>query len=717
MNVPLSSVLSTLRTQARRHAVLRALAVAAPLGIALAALTALGIALPMTLLLGVLVLVTALALGWRDARRLDARWLARRLDASFREFDDSAALIVSPPDAPTPLQALQQARLERRLAATFATRGFPDFRAPLPWPAIARSAAVSLLVVLLVLAAQRGLFERGDAASIASGPAASAGAIELADARVSVTPPAYTGLSATTESSADIKAPLGSALAWSLRFSGEPRTAALRLSDGRVLPLTKQGERWTATDTLQQSALYRIAFDDVEPAAGVRAYRLDAVPDQAPEITVRLPEKTLTLLDAAPKEWPLDIEARDDYALGDAVLTITLAQGSGEQVKVTEQTRVLDGGSARRERRYRTTIDVAALGYAQGDDLIVRLSVSDNHVPEPNVASTASYILRWPQRRATDTAGLDGPVQKVLPAYFRSQRQIIIDTEALIAARPTLAASAFEETSDTLGVDQKVLRLRYGQFLGEGFESAAERAPAEAAAATGADAPAESLKQIPGEAEAPEASRNGLGQAEDVLHEFGHAHDIDEAATLLDPETRRLLKRALDEMWQAELNLRQAKPVDALPYEYKALDYIKQVQQAERIYLQRAGLELPQADLSRRLTGERKDLSDRSIVLPTAAADGSPVPAIVAALDAGTRPDLSTLSAWLAAHPDATPDALGVLAAADQVQREPDCGRCRADLKARLWPLLPVPPTALKARRTPDAAGSAWLDAIGSVPR
>ena len=190
-----------------------------------------------------------------------------------------------------------------------------------------------------------------------------------------------------------------------------------------------------------------------------------------------------------------------------------------------------------------------------------------------------------------------------------------------------------------------------------------------------------------------------------MLHEFGHAHDIDEAATLLDPETRRLLKRALDEMWQAELNLRQAKPVDALPYEYKALDYIKQVQQAERIYLQRAGLELPQADLSRRLTGERKDLSD------------SPVPAIVAALDAGTRPDLSTLSAWLAVHPDATPDALGVLAAADHVQREPDCGRCRAELKARLWPLLPVPPTALKARRTPDAAGSAWLDAIGSVPR
>ncbi|MEZ5520658.1 MAG: hypothetical protein R3F08_04170 [Dokdonella sp.] len=66
-------------------------------------------------------------------------------------------------------------------------------------------------------------------------------------------------------------------------------------------------------------------------------------------------------------------------------------------------------------------------------------------------------------------------MQKVLPAYFRSQRQIIIDTETLIGERTSLAADTFTVEIDSIGVDQKILRLRYGQFLGEEFEVGAGR--------------------------------------------------------------------------------------------------------------------------------------------------------------------------------------------------------------------------------------------------
>src|SRR5690606_1783497 len=76
-----------------------------------------------------------------------------------------------------------------------------------------------------------------------------------------------------------------------------------------------------------------------------------------------------------------------------------------------------------------------------------------------------------------------------------------------------------------------------------------------------------------------------FGDAGAVQAEYGHVHDIAEAATLLDPATRKLLKAALDEMWQAELYLRSAQPKAALPYEYRALELIKQVQQGSRIYL------------------------------------------------------------------------------------------------------------------------------------
>src|SRR5690606_37231162 len=55
-----------------------------------------------------------------------------------------------------------------------------------------------------------------------------------------------------------------------------------------------------------------------------------------------------------------------------------------------------------------------------------------------------------------------------------------------------------------------------------------------------------------------------FGQAGDVLETWGHTHDLPEAATLLDPKTRDILRKALREMWQSELHLRQVAPQQAL---------------------------------------------------------------------------------------------------------------------------------------------------------
>src|SRR3546814_9803811 len=74
--------------------------------------------------------------------------------------------------------------------------------------------------------------------------------------------------------------------------------------------------------------------------------------------------------------------------------------------------------------------------------------------------------------------------------------------------------------------------------------------------------------------------------------QFGHSHDHAEATTLFDPATRALLKSALDAMWQSEGLLRQGQPAAALPHAYQALRFIKQVQQASRIYLDRKSTRL-----------------------------------------------------------------------------------------------------------------------------
>ena len=59
----------------------------------------------------------------------------------------------------------------------------------------------------------------------------------------------------------------------------------------------------------------------------------------------------------------------------------------------------------------------------------------------------------------------------IMPEYFRSQRQIIIDTEKLIAKRKKITDKEFKSASNEIGFDQKTLRLRYGQYLGEEFEN------------------------------------------------------------------------------------------------------------------------------------------------------------------------------------------------------------------------------------------------------
>ena len=189
-------------------------------------------------------------------------------------------------------------------------------------------------------------------------------------------------------------------------------------------------------------------------------------------------------------------------------------------------------------------------------------------------------------------------------------------------------------------------------------------------------------------------------------------HDIAEAATLLDPDTRAILKSALGEMWQAELHLRQGHPDLALPYEHRALEFIKQVQQSTRIYLARVGLELPPPDEARRLSGERKDLADRVGSLSAATDDERAIAHLWQTLADGGTPDWSAAATWLRANQARLPDALGVLAALDTAQRDPACADCRARLRDRLWPLLPTPAAATAPRALPDAAGRAYLDAL-----
>src|SRR4030095_5849389 len=57
-------------------------------------------------------------------------------------------------------------------------------------------------------------------------------------------------------------------------------------------------------------------------------------------------------------------------------------------------------------------------------------------------------------------------------------------------------------------------------------------------------------------------------------------------------------------MWNAELKLRTFKPEDALPFEYKALRLLKDLQQKSRVYVQKTAIKISPVKEEKRLTGE-----------------------------------------------------------------------------------------------------------------
>ncbi|MEP6880861.1 MAG: DUF4175 family protein, partial [Dokdonella sp.] len=465
----------------------------------------------------------------RGVRSVDSAMVVRRLDASSQSIEDSADLLLAFDAKPTVLQALQRQRIVDRLEA----KPLPDLRSAFAFRSATLLAGALLLLVALSWIFPKAAMEKPTPIKLPESAEPVASETVIRSAQLVIEPPSYTGLPARSESTLDAKVAEGARLSWRIQFAPEPGSAKLAFHDGTSIPLLRKDGEWTAEMTLAHSTLYRIALESAPALAKDPLYRLDAIVDQSPEIDVISPDKTLSLLDSGQKTWPLAFEVSDDYGVADASLLITLAQGTGEQVTVSERSVRLraDAGKDSRHRRFPRPLDLGAFGFAAGDDLIVRLIVDDNRKPTANTTRSAGYILRWPPDLASESEGVDGIVQKILPAYFRSQRQIIIDTEALLDDRSKLATAKWLARSDTIGVDQKILRLRYGQFLGEEFESGAAEHHAKSAQKDGKPAQQDALTDDHGHA-SDASTTQGFGDEGNILAEYGHTHDHAEAATL-----------------------------------------------------------------------------------------------------------------------------------------------------------------------------------------
>jgi len=687
--------------EARRRSALDDALVGAPLvGLTASAawrLAGAGAALAM-IVLGVAALTI---ISLMRGRRLDRAWIVRRLNGMRPELEDSSDLLTVDRTDLGPLQRLQYDRVQRRLA-----QAAPDLRPAWSVRRIAIAWALGALAVLALLLWPRAV----PLAPAHEGEVSAPGVPHLIGQRLRVVPPAYTGLPPQDLTSLDGQVPQGSRLEWTLRFGPQPAGAALEVVQGRPLKLKPLGQDWSAGLTLDRSLLYRVVPQGGRTTAPL--HRLNAVADAPPEVKVIRPAQGLTLVTPGQRTWSVAFEATDDYGVApEATLRLTFAEGEGEQVKFRDRNLTLHGDGAARRRQFTASLDFATLGFQQGGDLVAQLIVHDNRAPSPQTAVGPSLILRWPAKVETMGEGLDAAVKKDLPAYLSSERQIIIDAHQLLNARRSLTAETFLVRSNRLGADQQGLRLRYSQFLGGENEKAENALPI----SDDDDAPAAK----PGAPPPAPVATPGFGVEVDVLHNYGHAHDETESSAV-DPSGQSKLKLSVDQMFQAETHLRVGDPAGALPFAEKALAFLKEAQQAERVYVPHASATPPAIDESRRLTGKRDGLDGGDLALaPADPLDPVPAAAWRALGEAGLvdiDPVLTSLEAWAPTHAGADVDPLAFEAAIDAVRRNPACAACRASLRGLVWTALKPPPPHVARRPEPDAAGRRYLEALQGAP-
>jgi hypothetical protein len=448
----------------------------------------------------------------------------------------------------------------------------------------------------------------------------------LQTAKVFIRPPAYAGLRATESSDLNVAALSGSQLTWRVELKNA-EGISLRLSDGKTRDLIfqKKGTLYQYSDRLLHSGIYTLkAYRDDSLVYQSDFYRLEAQPDLPPKITPASKELYRYHLLNDPKKIAVSAKISDDFRVNNAFIVATLARGSGENVKFREVRLPLNPASFK-EANLTKVLDLKALDFTPGDELYYYWAAVDNQQPEANFTKSDTYFIVYRDTTQLEESELATMAVNRMPEYFRSQRQIIIDTEKLIAKRKKLTAKEFNSTSNEIGFDQKVLRLRYGQFMGEEFETNIggghdDHAEGEAGSLEGfmhkhdteeehaavVEAPSHDHDHgptIPGEQQDPLAA---------LMEQYVHSHDDGEMNTFHEQSTRSLLKMALEQMWQSELHLRLYEPEKALPFENKALEYLKTAQQKARTYVKKSGFDPPPLKVKEnRLTGELDKINPR----------------------------------------------------------------------------------------------------------
>jgi hypothetical protein len=397
---------------------------------------------------------------------------------------------------------------------------------------------------------------------------------------IQIQPPAYTGKPKLEQEAPAINAIEGSSVEWVVITDASMVAPAIRFNDSisqEFKPLDSSNTKWRFQTKVNNNGLYQIQFGKTLS----EHYAIELVHDLPPVIKIKEPTPYKTIDYGASLQVPLKASISDDYGIVQAKLMLTVASGGGEAVKFQDQERDLGQFSqAVLNKEIVLTINLQALKMQPGDELYYYVKALDSHGQE---ARSDIHIINLPDTAELMNTDITINSLNLKPEFFRSQRQIIIETEQLLKDKDKMPLDSFKGKSNSLGIDQKLLRLRYGKFLGE-----------------------ESMGEIGVGHEEDEHDHGAevFGDASAIMDEFSHKHDNAEDASFFDPQTKMQLKAILNEMWKSELQLRTFFPKEALPFEYKALRLLKDLQQQSRAYVAKTSQKTTPIKFEKRLTAD-----------------------------------------------------------------------------------------------------------------
>jgi hypothetical protein len=434
---------------------------------------------------------------------------------------------------------------------------------------------------------------------------------------VKVRYPNYTRQASKNTSEMNLKELQGSIITWTLEFDKKVQSVTFQqLGENDDMVFSEGAYRFSIKP--EASGFYNFKFvDTLGKPYFSDLYSMEIVEDQSPEIEVSgLSQFTSFEVDQN-KELNIEALLSDDYGLAKAAIIATVSKGSGESVKFREERLNFDNTIPEGSKRalLRKKINLDKMQMEPGDELYFYVEVSDVKNPNPNTTKGETYFANI-RDTISDVFEVDGSMGvDQMPDYFRSQRQLIIDTEKLIKEKPGLSKKEFNSKSNELAFDQKALRIKYGEFMGDestlGINSSEEAHDEEEEDDLLAEY--EHAHDTENESnlvdESHEAHEEDDESAEeDPLHSYVHDHDDAEEATLYTTSLKAKLRMALNEMWDAELHLRLYNPEASLPVQYRILKRLQDIKNSARIYVHRIGFDPPPIKEDKRLTGDLKEV-------------------------------------------------------------------------------------------------------------